>query len=118
VALTWKFDPPAVPYTVSCDSGCDASVAPADEPVQHTLGNSPGCSWATSLRDASCVHAAGRPRWCAATATGARSIAPRAVLRWFAGNRNVTRAGATRAVYAGDSGMPRELSAGANAKLR
>ena len=43
-------------YTVSCDSGCGASVAPVDEPVQHTLGNSPGCSWATSLRDASLVH--------------------------------------------------------------
>ena len=32
---TWQFDPSAVPYTVSCDSGCGASVAPVDEPVQQ-----------------------------------------------------------------------------------
>ena len=109
--------PSAVPYTVSCDSGCSASVAPVDEPVQHTLGNLPGCSWATSLRDASCARAAVRRRWCAATATGARYIAPQAVLRWFASSRSVTRAGAIRAAFAGASGMPREPDAGANAKL-
>ena len=116
-ALTCKFDPTAVPYTVSCDNGCSASVAPVDEPVQHTLGNSPGYTWATSLRDASCARAAVRRRWCAATATGVRSIAPQAVLRWLACSRSVTRAGATRAVFAGASGMPREPDAGANATL-
>ena len=114
---TWQFDPSAVPYTVSCDSGCGASVAPVDEPVQHTLGNSPGCSWATSLRDASCVRAAALRRWCAATATEARSIAPRAVLRRFASSHSVTRAVAIRAAFEGASGMPREPDAGASAKL-
>ena len=33
-----KLDPFAVPYTVSCNNGCSASVAPVGDSVQHTLG--------------------------------------------------------------------------------
>jgi len=45
-----------VPYTVSFDNGCSASAASVDDPVQHTLGNLPGCAYRTFLPDASCVR--------------------------------------------------------------
>ncbi len=117
-APTWQFDATAVPYTVSCDNGCGASVAPVDDPVQHTLGNLPGCACGTFLPDVSCARGAVHRCCFVVTATAGRSIAPRVALRRRAINGSATPHGATRAACAGASSMPREPGAGASAKRR
>lgn len=110
--------PFAVPYTVSCDNGCSASVAPVDDPVQHTLGNLPGCACGTFLPDASSARAAVRRCSFAATATAGRFTALRVAPRRRADSRNATPAGATRTAGPGASITPREPGAGASAKRR
>ena len=86
-----------MPYTVSCNNGCSASVAPVDDPFQRTLGNLPGCACGTFLPDASSARAVVRRCSCAVTATAGRSIALRVAPRRRADSRNARPASATRA---------------------